>query len=250
VLRRADFDALEFDAALTGDHSSAAERMSELAVTGTQSESMPRAEAFVRAGEQWLLAGDPAAAASRFQMAIADGGTIGVDPRVPLARALFLLGNGAESRSLIGALDAEGTASPRACEQVAELLLEQMDLPGALQWATAGINVLLAGHDVAQQQVPAPRSGGSPVTAETEAPPQEGQAQAAGSQRAGAAGEPGQADAGRAVQPSAEVSGQPGAGGESERDRSAGLTELLRLRYRIRNDLRLPEDDYDRMLDA
>ena len=38
VLTREEFDAIEFEAACTGDHESAAERMSELAVTGTQSE--------------------------------------------------------------------------------------------------------------------------------------------------------------------------------------------------------------------
>ena len=61
VLSREEFDAIEFDAACTGDYRSAAERMSMLAATGIQTESMPRAEAFVRAGEQWLLADDPAA---------------------------------------------------------------------------------------------------------------------------------------------------------------------------------------------
>ena len=38
--------------------------------------------------------------------------------------------------------------------------------------------------------------------------------------------------------------------GESGGQTYAGLNELLRLRYRIRNDLRLPEDEYDRMLSA
>ena len=76
VLSREEFDAIEFEATLTGDHQSAAARMSELAATGIQSESMPRAEAFIRAGEQWLLADNPAAAADRFRMAIADGGPV------------------------------------------------------------------------------------------------------------------------------------------------------------------------------
>jgi len=40
-------------------------------------------------------------------------------------------------------------------------------------------------------------------------------------------------------------------GGGPQADGSyAGLDDLLRLRYRIRNDLRLPEDEYDRMLTA
>ena len=108
VLSREEFDAIEFDAAFSGDHEAAAQRMSRLAVTGTQSPSMPRAEAFLRAGEQWLLADDPAAAASGFRLALADGGPVFVDPRVPLSRALFLLGKTAEAQALIAALKEEG----------------------------------------------------------------------------------------------------------------------------------------------
>src|SRR6266851_2938986 len=91
VLSREEFDAIEFDAACTGDYRSAAERMSKLAATGIQTDSMPRAEAFVRAGEQWLLADDPAAAVTGFRQAMADGGPACVDPRVPMCRALFQL---------------------------------------------------------------------------------------------------------------------------------------------------------------
>src|SRR5260370_21604713 len=88
VLNREEFDAIEFDAALTGDHKTAAERMTALAATGIQSESMARAEAFVRAGEQWLLADNAGAAVKGFQMAIPDGGPVDVDPRAPLSLAL------------------------------------------------------------------------------------------------------------------------------------------------------------------
>jgi hypothetical protein len=42
--------------------------------------------------------------------------------------------------------------------------------------------------------------------------------------------------------------GSDGAGGNQVGD-DAELRLLLRLRYRIRNDLGLPEDDYDAMLD-
>ena len=87
VLSREEFDAIEFEATLTDDHESAAVRMAELAATGIASESMPRAEAFVRAGEQWLLADSPVAAADCFRRAIADGGRVYVDPRAPLCRA-------------------------------------------------------------------------------------------------------------------------------------------------------------------
>jgi hypothetical protein len=195
VLSRDEFDAIEFDAACTGDYQSAAERMTILAATGIQTESMPRAEAFVRAGEQWLLADNPAAAASGFRKALEDGGPACVDPRVPLCRALFQLGAREESYALIDQLKSEGRSDPRACDMIMELLVEQSDLPGALDWATAGVELILQG---AGQPSP-----GSPARAES-----------------------------------------------SRTDSYSGLRELLSLRYRIRNDLRLPEDEYDRMLGA
>jgi hypothetical protein len=192
VLSREEFDAIEFDAACSGDHQAAARRMSKLAVTGTQSDSMPRSEAFLRAGEQWLLADDPAAAASGFRLAMADGGPVFVDPRVPLARALFLLGKPVEAQSLLEELKAEGRRDPRMCDLVAELLVERSDLTGALDWATAGVELFL--------------------------------------ERVGS-GTPGL--------------GQASSGGDAD----AELRLLLSLRYRIRNDLGLPEDRYDELLD-
>ncbi len=141
VLSREEFDAIEFDAAASGDHQTAARRMSKLAVIGTQTDSLPRSEAFLRAGEQWLMADDPAAAASGFRLAMADGGPVFVDPRVPLARALFLLDRSAEAQSLLDKLKAEGRGDPRMCDLVAELLVERSDLSGALDWATAGVAV-------------------------------------------------------------------------------------------------------------
>jgi hypothetical protein len=193
LLTREEFDAIEFEAALTGDHQAAAMRMSDLAVTGIQTESMARAEAFVRAGEQWLLADYPDLAVNGFRLAIADGGPVEVDPRVPLCRALFQLGNRDEAYALIGQLRSEGRTDARACDMITELLVEQSDLPAALDWATAGVELWLS---------------------------------------TGTRG------------------GQPGAGAAKADLASAdsGLRALLRLRYRIRNDLRLPEDDYDRML--
>ncbi len=184
VLSREEFDAIEFEATLTGDHESAATRMAGLAATGISSESMPRAEAFVRAGEQWLLADTPSAAADCFRTAIADGGPVDLDPRAPLCRALFQSGDGDEAKALIETMRSEGRSDARACEVIAELLVEQSDLNGALDWATVGVELIL--------QQPTPADG--------------------------------------KVYP--------------------GLNELLRLRYRIRNDLRLPEDEYDRMLSA
>jgi hypothetical protein len=184
VLSREEFDAIEFNAALTGDHKTAAERMTALAATGTQTESMPRAEALIRAGEQWLLADNPRAAADDFREAIADGGRVDVDPRASLCRALFQLGSAAEAYALIETMRSEGRSDARACDMITELLVEQSDLNGALDWATAGVELILQG------------------------------------------------------------------GGRQEDGSYAGLDDLLRLRYRIRNDLRLPEDEYDRMLTA
>ena len=203
VLSREEFDAIEFGAAFSGDHEAAAQRMSRLAVTGTQTESMPRAEAFLRAGEQWLLADDPAAAASGFRLALADGGPVFVDPRVPLARALFLLGKQSEALGLISTLKAEGRRDPRMCDLVAELLMERGDLAGALEWATAGVELCLA--DRADAARPGPR-----LVNATE---------------------------------------HPGRAGTAP-DGADELSLLLSLRYRIRVDLGLPEDDYDRLLDA
>lgn len=150
--------------------------MAQLATTGTETAGMARAEAYLRAGEQWLLADDPAEAVAGFQRAMADGGPVFVDPRVPMARALFQLGRHSEAQDIISRLKAEGPADPRTCDLVAELLVERSELAAALEWTTAGVELCLTGDD-------------------------------------------------------------------------AELRLLLRLRYRIRNDLGLPEDDYDAMLD-
>jgi predicted Zn-dependent protease len=187
ILRREQFDTIESDAASNGDYAAAAQLMTELAASGTQSAEMPRAEAFLRAGEQWLLADDPAQAAECFRRAIDVGGPVSADPRVPLARAMFQLGRADEARELLGQVQAEGPGDPRTCDLLAELLAEQSDLAGALDWATAGVKLCLA--------------------------------------------EAGQGD-------------EPRADGD---DRE--LRMLLRLRFRIRNDLGLPEDEYDAMLD-
>jgi len=177
------FDVIEVNAARTGNHKRAAVRMSRLAVQASlpvqaSAESMSRAEAHMRAGEQWLLADEPATAVDEFRAAIADAGPTFDDPRVPLARAMFALGRPAEADSLLRQLTEDGGRSlPRTCDLVAELLTEQGDLNGALDWATAGVDACLRGDDRDELQL------------------------------------------------------------------------LLRLRYRIRVDLALPEDDYDKLLD-
>jgi hypothetical protein len=186
VLSREQFDSIEFDAAASGDHAAAARAMTELATTGVETAAMPRAEAFIRAGEQWLLADQPAEAVRGFRRAMTHGGPVFADPRVPLARALFQLDAESEAQALISELKAEGAHNARTCDLVAELLVERSDLAGALDWATAGVELCLA---AARQ------------------------------------------------------------GNQAEEDEPE-LTLLLRLRYRIRNDLGLPEDSYDALLDG
>jgi hypothetical protein len=176
------FDSLEFDAAASGDHAAAARAMTRLATLGSETAAMPRAEAFVRTADQWLLADDPAEAADWYRRALADGGQASVDPRVGLARALFQLSRDSEAERLLSALATERPADPRTCDLAAELLLDRGDMMGALGWATTGVELCLAaGHGLD--------------------------------------------------------------GTEPE------LLLLLRLRYRIRNDLGLPEDEYDALLD-
>jgi hypothetical protein len=173
------FDAIEVNAARTGNHKRAAVRMGRLAVQAkATSVGMSRAEAHMRAGEQWLLADEPEAAVEEFRIAIADAGPTFDDPRVPLARAMFALDRTAEADALVRELkESEGRSLARTCDLVAELLTEQGDLEGALDWTTAGVDACLSSDDRAELQL------------------------------------------------------------------------LLRLRYRLRIDLGLPEDDYDKMLD-
>jgi len=177
VLSAELFDAIEVNAARTGNHKRAAVRMSRLAVQATAG-GMSRAEAHMRAGEQWLLADDPTDAVEQFQKAITDGGPTFDNPRVSLARAMFALGRNDDADALLREVRESGARTKaRTCDLVAELLTEQGDLEGALDWATAGVDACLAGEDRDELQL------------------------------------------------------------------------LLRLRYRLRVDLGLPEDDYDKLLD-
>jgi hypothetical protein len=173
--------------------------MISLAATGTQTDDFPRSEAYLRAGEQWLLADEPAAAAQGFQRALDDGGPVFSDPRVPLARALFMMDRAGDAEALIRQIEDERPADPRIYDLVAELLVERSDLAGALRWATTGVGLCLG------------RLGDG-------------------------------WDAGIPAQPAHPVR-VPANGDPNE------LRLLLTLRYRIRNDLGLPEDDYDRLLD-
>jgi hypothetical protein len=238
VLSREAFDAMEFEAACTGDHRAAAEQMTRLADTGTQSAAMPRSEAYLRAGEEWLLADDPAAAANAFTRAIADGGPASIDPRAPLARALFALGRTDEAAAMIRDLGLEPPRDPRLCDLVAELLVERGELRPALAWATAGVQLCLGGKPgpVGEDQL----SGRQPREWKPAALHQPSEHGPAGPHRPGEhASRQGEHDAGDS----------PAAPALPEGDRTE-LRLLLTLRYRIRNDLGLGEDDYDRLLDA
>jgi hypothetical protein len=254
-LRREDFDAMEFEAAGSGDHETAARRMIKLAETGTQTESMPRSEAFLRAGEQWLLADDPAAAENGFRLAIADGGPVFVDARVPLSRALFLQDRPAEAQVLLDELKAEAPRDPRLCDLVAELLVERSDLPAALDWATAGVQLCLQRQNRgADGQAHAAAAVGR--TEDSAAAPQ---AEANGAKSDGAKSDGAKSDGAKsdgAKSDGAKSDGAVSDGGKSDAAGKAGPDEaeselrlLLSLRYRIRNDLGLPEDEYDAMLD-
>lgn len=171
-----ELDEIEFEAARTGNHVRAAVRMANLA---REAEPAQRAEAHLRAGEQWMMADDAQRAADEFSAAIEDGGSTFADPRVYLVRALQALGRDGEAGLLLSAIAADrDRVTPRTCDLLAELFTEQGDLRGALKWATAGVEQCF------------------------------------------------------------------------ERGDDAELQFLLRLRYRLRVDLGLDEDDYDRMLDS
>ena len=207
MLSREEFDAIEFDAVRSGNHARAAELMSRLAATATETAEMARAEAFLRAGEQYLMADDPASAAGGFRLAMADGGPVFVDPRVPLARALFQLARYAEAQALIRQLKSEGPTDPQVYDLVAELLVDRGDLEGALAWATAGVELCLRRVQAAAGQSPDGTAPGGAV-------------------------------------PAAAIPAQRQGSDDQEE-----LRLLLSLRYRIRNDLGLPEDRFDEMLD-
>ncbi|WP_019632036.1 tetratricopeptide repeat protein [Actinomadura atramentaria] len=137
-----DLDDLEFDTLRTGDHISAARRLSELAeaVSG----GVSRANVLLRAGEQWQHAGDHEAAAALYRAALEDGGETYGDPRAYLADALFKLGRDADARALVARIDADAPRDPEVYRAVAEVLYEQGDAAGCHEWATRGADVVLA----------------------------------------------------------------------------------------------------------
>lgn len=140
-----DLDDLEFDTLRTGDHISAAERLSELAETVTGGVS--RANVLLRAGEQWQHAGDHGKAAELYRRAMEDGGEVYGDPRAYLADALFELGRADEARTLVDEIRADKPRDPEVYRTVAEVLYAQGDASGAHDWATSGADVVLALRD-------------------------------------------------------------------------------------------------------
>ena len=175
------------------------EQMIRLAATGTQTPEIPRAEAYLGPGSSGCSPTTrpprPRGSSARWKTAA----LAFVDPRVPLARALFLMDKPAEAEALIRQIEQEQPSDPRMCDLVAELLVERSDLTGALGWATAGVELCL-GQLGAGWDAGAPALATRPVISAANGDPTE-------------------------------------------------LRLLLSLRYRIRNDLGLPEDDYDRLLD-
>ena len=146
-----EFDEIEFEAARTGNHVRAAVRMSRLAAEAGPEQ---RAESHLRAGEQWMMADDPQRAAEEFTVAINVGGPTFADPRVHLARALFTLGRDVEADKLLAELTARrDLVTPRTCDLLAELLTEQGDLRGGLDWATVGVEQCIQRGDDAELQL-------------------------------------------------------------------------------------------------
>lgn len=140
-----DLDDLEFDTLRTGDHISAAERLSELAESVT--DGVSRANVLLRAGEQWQHAGDHGRAAELYRKALEDGGEVYGDPRAYLADALFELGRADEARRLVDQIRADKPRDPEVYRTVAEVLYAQGDASGAHDWATSGADVVLALRD-------------------------------------------------------------------------------------------------------
>ncbi|TYC18987.1 tetratricopeptide repeat protein [Actinomadura syzygii] len=140
-----DLDDLEFDTLRTGDHISAARRLSELAES--VSGGVTRANVLLRAGEQWQHAGDHGKAAELYRKALDDGGETYGDPRAYLADALFELNRADEARALVEQIRADRPRDPEVYRAVAEVLYAQGDATGAHEWATSGADVILALRD-------------------------------------------------------------------------------------------------------
>lgn len=159
-----DLDDLEFDTLRTGDHASAARRLTELA--DSVSSGVSRAKILLRAGEQWQHAGEYDLAAKSYRRAIEDGGEVYGDARAYLADALFELGQADEARSLVAQILTDGPRDPEVYRTVAEVLYAHGDAVGAHEWATAGADVVLAERRTEEPAQPT----GAPTRAPVQAP--------------------------------------------------------------------------------
>lgn len=147
------FDEIEFEAARSGDHASAARRMAELADRYPRDYAITRAEALTRSGEQWELAERPDEAAVMYRKAIEDGGDTWLDARAFLVGPLLRMGDDAEARRIIAELHADAPDNPKVYEWVAEALFDAGDMVEAANWATDGARRLItdierSGRDV------------------------------------------------------------------------------------------------------
>ena len=138
------FDEIEFQAARSGDHASAARRMAELADTYPREYAISRAEALTRAGEQWELAERPDQAAVMYRKAIEDGGETWLDARAFLVGPLLRTGNETEARQIMAELRADDPHNPKVYEWVAEALFDAGDMAAAADWATMGARHMIA----------------------------------------------------------------------------------------------------------
>jgi hypothetical protein len=148
-----------------------------------------------------------------------------------------MAGRAADAEALIRRLGTEPPRDARMCDLLAELLVEQGDLTGALTWATAGVQLCLGTN-------PSPVAAGP--AGPDRAPGATHDRGTASENRT--AGENGAAADAAAERPRASVP-RPLGGGPGARPDDTELRLLLSLRFRIRNDLGLPEDEYDRLLD-
>ncbi|PRX98179.1 hypothetical protein [Allonocardiopsis opalescens] len=133
-----DLDELEFAAVQSGDHARIARRLAELADRLDPASEVPRAEVFIRAGEQWEMASCPEIAIQLYQRAIDDGGATLIDARALLAGALFELDQLSDAYHQLERLRTGGPHTLETYIVVAELLQAHGDLAAAHEWATIG----------------------------------------------------------------------------------------------------------------
>lgn len=134
----ADLDRLEFDAVRSGEHSRVAAQLQDLANRADPASEIPRAELFVRAGEQWEMAQEYERACSAYQRAIDDGGYTVIDPRALCAGAFLQMDEAERAREHLGSLEEEAPEGLPTYLHLAEVFYAHGDFRTAERWATAG----------------------------------------------------------------------------------------------------------------